>query len=291
MVKETSMTIDIDPRVDMVFHSLFGSKQHPALSISLVNAILGRTGLPQALELTVENPFLPSMYLGRKHSRLDILYRDEKQRQVQLEMQTQSHSGLNLRILHNWTNLYARQLGKGQDYATCRPVISVWILEQPVYNQREWLHNLRWYDPDNGLDPYDNRIITIELGIWRTWLREGREDALDPLNKWLYFLSYAKGTERTVLEAQLGTPEITEAVEMVVEFTKDEKMRRAYDRRAEWAHLISSYIATGREEGIEEGKKEAALALLADGVPLEQVLRCTGLSPEDLAGRESNDAP
>jgi hypothetical protein len=31
------MIIEIDPKVDIVFHNLFGSLEHPLLSMSLVN--------------------------------------------------------------------------------------------------------------------------------------------------------------------------------------------------------------------------------------------------------------
>jgi hypothetical protein len=39
------MIIKIDPRVDIVFHNLFGSLEHLRLTMSLVNSLLGRVNL------------------------------------------------------------------------------------------------------------------------------------------------------------------------------------------------------------------------------------------------------
>ena len=56
------MIIEIDPKVDIVFHNLFGSLEHPLLTMSLVNSLLGRVSLPMAVELTIENPFQLALY-------------------------------------------------------------------------------------------------------------------------------------------------------------------------------------------------------------------------------------
>jgi hypothetical protein len=51
------MLIEIDPRVDVVFKNLFGSTEHPRLTMSLVNSLLAMAGLPKAVQLTIQNPF------------------------------------------------------------------------------------------------------------------------------------------------------------------------------------------------------------------------------------------
>jgi hypothetical protein len=49
--------IEIDPRVDVVFKNLFGSPEHPRLTMSFVNSLLAMAGLPKAVQLTIQNPF------------------------------------------------------------------------------------------------------------------------------------------------------------------------------------------------------------------------------------------
>ena len=162
------MIIDIDPRVDIVFKKLFGSPDHPALTMSLVNAILKAAGLPAAVELIIQNPFQLAEFQGEKNTELDILYRDEAHRDVQLEMQVSAHVGLPQRMIHNWTQLYHRQLAEGQDYTGHRPVISIWILDQRLFTDGQWFHVFQWYCPDSGtILNEDATIITIELPVWQ----------------------------------------------------------------------------------------------------------------------------
>ena len=283
------MIIDIDPRVDVVFHNLFGSPEHPTLTRSFVNALLARSGLPTALELTIQNPFQLADFMNQKESHLDILMQDETRRQVQLEMQIRSRTGLPQRMLHNWSQVYQRQLRKSQHYYSHCPVLSAWILEQPLFDDGRWRHLFRCRDTASDLVLHEDLgILTTELAVWRRSRHHqpGGGDGLDPLDKWLYFLSYTKGAEQDGLLATLDNPEFEEAVEVVNGFTKEENRRIAYDRRKNWEILLNTYIEDGKQEGIREGRLEGKLedarAMLAEGLALDLVLRCTGLTAENL---------
>jgi len=286
------MIIEIDPRVDIVFHNLFGSLEHPRLTMSLVNSLLGRVHLPKAVELKVENPFQLALFAKQKESELDILYRDEANRQVQLEMQIRWHEGLPQRMLHNWTQLYQRQLTEGQEYHEHVAAISVWILDETLFRDDKWLHVFRCRDVDSGLVLHDDQcIITIELRTWQKWLASGKESIFDLLNRWLFFLTNAKGTDQETLLRQLVDPEFKEAVNVIEGYTKDQKQRHAYDMRENYKRLVNSYIYTGykqgEEKGMEKGKHQEKLELAGklkeEGLSEDVIIRITGLTPEDLA--------
>ena len=299
------MIIEIDPRVDIVFHNLFGSLEHPRLSMSLVNSLLGRVHLPKAVELKVENPFQLALYTKQKESELDILYRDEANRQVQLEMQIRWHEGLPQRMLHNWTQLYQRQLLAGQEYHEHVPALAVWILDEPLFNDGRWLHLFRCRDEESDLILHgDQGIITIELPTWQTWFKAEKESILEPFNSWLYFLTNAKGADQDALLSQLVDPEFKEAVIVMKGYTTEQKLRHAYDMRENYKRLVNTYIYTGykkgKDEGIELGvekgielgvdkgeqKERLKLAgkLKAKGMSDEEIMEITGVTPEDLAG-------
>jgi predicted transposase/invertase (TIGR01784 family) len=283
------MIIEIDPRVDIVFHNLFGSPEHPLLTMSLVNSLLGRVHLPKAVELTVENPFQFALYAGQKESELDILYRDENNRQVQLEMQVQYHKGLNQRMLHNWTQLYQRQLGEGKQYFEHRPAISVWILDETLFSDGCWLHLFHCRDDETGLVLHEDLcIITIELPTWQHWLNEDKESILEPLNRWLYFLTRAAGSEEEALLRLLEGPEFKEAVNVIEGYTKEQKRRHAYDMRENYKRLVQAYVSTGYDKGVEKGREETNLEnarkMRAKGMSDADIIDITGLTPEDLAG-------
>lgn len=277
------MIIQINPRVDVVFHNLFGSIEHPQLTMSFVNSLLGKAGLPKAVELTIANPFQLARFIDQKESELDIMYRDENHREVQLEMQIMAHTGLEQRMLHNWTQMYQRQLLSGQEYYEHRPAISVWILDEVLFGDETWIQIFRCRSEDTLRVLHDDLcIITIELPLWQKLFKTGKEGILDPLGKWLYFLTHAKGSDRDELLSRLGEPTFEEAVDMIKEFSEEQKLRHAYDMRENYERLVNTYIGTGYKKGIQTERRNLARKLKATGMPLEQISALTELTIEEV---------
>jgi predicted transposase/invertase (TIGR01784 family) len=80
---------------------------------------------------------------------------------------------------------------------------------------------------------------------------------------------------------------IAMASEVLIEITRDD---------IEWARQLSeerrilgyqSDMVSARREGRQEGLKEAAKNLKANGISLEIIAQSTGLSPEAIAGLQS----
>jgi predicted transposase/invertase (TIGR01784 family) len=291
------MIIDIDPCVDIVFKKLFGSPEHPALTKSFVNAMLEAAGLPIAVDLTIQNPFRLAEFEGEKSSELDILYKDASGRNIQLEMQVAAHAGLSQRMIHNWAQLYYRQIGKSQDYYSHRPVISIWILDKAMFRDGHWLHLFRFNCPKNGRILHeDASIVTVELPVWMKLNRRSEHGILKVVEKWTYFLTHADGAEGNDIVSALGDPVFEEAVEIMVEITRSEKMRHAYDMRKNYQHIIASYKRTGYEEGkaegMADGKAEGIAQGLAEGKAegkaealreTARTMKARGMSIEDIA--------
>lgn len=213
------MIIEIDPRVDIVFKKLFGSPEHPRLTKSLVNSMLKAADLPLAVELTIRNPFNLAEFEGEKSSEIDILYKDEAQRDVQLEMQICTHAGLPQRMVHNWSQLFNKQLQKGQDYLEHKPVVAIWILDQQLFDGASWLHAFRWRDSIKSNDDaplsaceaitilhQDACIITIELPVWLRLNQGGENTIVTEAERWNFFLTQSHGEEERRILANLGDP-------------------------------------------------------------------------------------
>ena len=277
------MIIEIDPRVDIVFHNLFGSPEHPTLTMSFVNSLLEQVKLPKAVELTIANPFQVSRFLDQKESELDILYRDENKREVQLEMQIIAHAGLAQRMLHNWTQLYQRQLTKGQKYLMHLPAISIWILDDQMFDDGNWLHVFHCRDKETGRILHEDLcIITVELPVWQKLSQKENEGILEVLGKWFYFLTHAKGAQSEMLLNQLNEPMFQEALDVITGFTKEQKLRHAYDMRENYERIVQSYIHTGFLEGTQTAYRDMARKLKADGMPQEQIVQLTGLDADEI---------
>ena len=315
MLEDTpAMIIDIDPRVDIVFKKLFGSPDHPAITLSFVNGILEAARLPRAVSLRVENPFRLADFRGGKSSELDILYTNELGTEIQLEMQIESHTGIARRMIHNWTQLYGRQLEQGQDYNDHRPAVSIWILNQKTFDDGDaWFHVFTYCSLQTGLVLHgDATIITIELPVWARragfTAHEVPEKAcgapddtdatttalsatvhgaiLEGVERWNWFLTRAGGQQVDTVTRILPDPVFSEAVQIMTDFTKQRALRHAYDMRRNYEHIVASYKRTGYDAGLvdgkAEGKSDIVRRMLARGMSLDVIADITGLTDKEL---------
>ena len=60
------------------------------------------------------------------------------------------------------------------------------------------------------------------------------------------------------------------------------RLEREEGRAEGRAEGLEEGLAKGKAEGIEEGKKEMALRMKAEGIPVEIIARCSGLSAEEI---------
>jgi predicted transposase/invertase (TIGR01784 family) len=278
--------IEIDPRVDVVFKNLFGSPEHPRLTMSFVNSLLSMAGLPKAVQLTIQNPFQLADFLEQKESELDILYNDESGHQVQLEMQIRRHKDLPQRMLHNWTQIYQRQLQKGMAYLEHVPVVSFWILDETLWQDDYWLHIFQCRDKATGRILHEDLcIVTVELPVWTQWLKAQKTSIIESEGKWLYFLTKAKGMDEEKLLSTLPDPEFAEAMEVIKGYTTEQKQRHAYDMRENYQRILASFKATG----YDEGKLEFVQAMKSKGYSAEQIAEITGLDPAGIKALYSRE--
>lgn len=305
------MILEINPLVDIVFKKLFASPEHGAVTMSFVNALLERAGLPAAKTLQILNPFQLAEFKGGRAIEVDILYADVEGRQVQLDIQLAVHAGLTQRMLRYWAQLYAKQAGRGEKYGAQRPVISIWILDKSLFRggPEAWFHNFKALCDETGVELHgDFRIVTIELEKWRALLARRPRDTLSLAERWLYLLALGRGKDVSELLTMLPEPEFKEAVEVMIEFVSDEHMQIYYRQQANQESTIASYIETGFIEGLEQGKREGleegikqgieqgieqgavakareiAFRMKALSLAPEAIAEATGLSLSDIAG-------
>ena len=83
-----------------------------------------------------------------------------------------------------------------------------------------------------------------------------------------------------------ATKEVFRRVINTVEDDLTDEQWRDYELDLDKYQRTMSVIRTGREEGLAEGRAEEkariAKAMIQNGVPLETVIICTGLSEEDI---------
>ena len=91
---------------------------------------------------------------------------------------------------------------------------------------------------------------------------------------------------RLDVKATICNEEIRQAKDELIRMSNDKKQRELYDMRAnslrDKISELNAVEKKGREEGIQEGRKETAKNLLKLGVSIDVIIEATGLSKEDI---------
>ena len=192
------------------------------------------------------------------------------------------------RVLFNASKLYVSQAMKKENYSDLQPVYSLNLVNDIFERDTvEFIHNYSIvHDKDSSKVIKGLHFTFIELPKFTPHsVSDKRMMVL-----WLRYLTEINANTQEVPDDLLDDPEIGEAVEdlKVSGFTDAEL--RAYDKfwdsvRVEKTLQHDSY-QEGRAEGRAEGKAEAnfetARKMLSDGMPMDVVMKYTGLSEDDL---------
>ena len=127
------------------------------------------------------------------------------------------------------------------------------------------------------------QLVFVELSKLKDILDKPVSE-MTVLDKWSLFLQYApdrKHREKVneVIESEevLGV-----AGELLMSISQDEVERARFRSRRKYQTDHQSDIATAKDNGKAERSIEIARTMIADGEPIEKVVRYTGLTIEEL---------
>ncbi len=264
------MPIGICPTVDFVFKLLFGNPKHSRIAIHFLNAILQH--LLKVNKIVFRNPIQEQETEDDKLSILDILATDEHGRTFIIEMQTSVPAGMGQRLTYYTACEYVDQLGKGQDYVSLRPVISICVLTDPMFRKVPELHLHFALRSETGV------ILTEDLQVHVLQLSNLRvtEENLryaSPLEQWSYFLLRAETLTMDEIKRLLPDEVFSEAAGILDVVAKTPEQKRRYEarlkfQRDEAARALTSEQAReqGRLEGRLEGREEGRLEGIDVGI-------------------------
>jgi len=272
------MSSFINPLSDIFIKYLLGSEKNKDLLLSFINAVLEDAGLDKIVDVTIRNPFNVKEFTIDKESVVDVKALDEKHRQYNIEIQVDGDDIFRNRSLYYWARIYTGQLKEKEIYGQLYPVICINLLNFVLLKDLPKLHScfvIREKD-----EPYS--ILTDHLIMHFIELPKFTDTRfIDHFTKWLAFLKY-EGKEEKVMETLLNDETIRKAHEAYHYFTADDELREKYEARAIWKMDYETKIAISEKKGEEKGKIAIAKSLYTEGIPLETISKCTGLSREEL---------
>ncbi len=276
----------LDPKNDIAFRRIFGTEKNKDILIHFLNDILGFTGKSTIKDIeflsTIQDPDIAS----KKQSIVDVLCRDENGLQVIVEMQVAKTKGFEKRAQYYAAKAYSRQADKGDQYHDLKEIIFIAIADCilfPDKSEYKSKHTIRDEDT-NEHDLKDFYFIFIELPKFP----KTKEDQLSSIvEKWVYFFRYADETSEEELERIIGSDLIIKrAYEELNRFNWSEKEFIAYEQevkriRDEQA-VLAQKLDDAKKEGKIEGKIEVARAMLTNNVDISTIVKCTGLSVDEV---------
>lgn len=272
----------LNPRADLTFKRIFG--EHPDLVISLLNALLPL----KAGEEIREIEYLPSEMVPdnplRKFSIVDVRCCDVKGRQFLVEMQMLWSPEFRERVLFNASKAYVRQLDAGEGYELLQPVYSLNLVNevfepelQGYYHHYAMVHVEHTDRIIEGL-----QLIFVELPKFTPHTyAEKRMHIL-----WLRFLTEINETTRTIPEELLEAPEIKKALTVLEESAFTDAELAGYEHFWDGISVEKTLYNSAIRRGLAEGKAKEQRLIAANfkkqGIDIETIAQCTGLSVEEI---------
>ena len=129
--------VEVKKLNDYFIRYFFGLKGHEDLLLSFINAIMIDSNFATFKSVEILNPFNLSEKANNKESIVDLKAITEDGIIVIIEIQTYSTKNFFERTLYYWSKNYSSVLKKGNQYEKLRPVISINLIDDILFNRTD----------------------------------------------------------------------------------------------------------------------------------------------------------
>ena len=291
----------IDPTYDWAFKKLFGIEK---FLVSLLNCILRRPDDNRIVTITYNEQEHQSLHEEGRICRFDIVCETAKGESFHIEVQKHDEPYFADRLLY-YSALYINRKGKSgkwnYQYAPHYTIaICGFTFEHEAENHDKYSYYYQMREEDSARDVLTNSInvILVELPKFENVSSECNT----LLKKWLFLLRNMHELTQEEVENMFDDEILKEFIDKAAfeKLSEDEKimyLKSCYDEGARRCHLrkereeglaegIEKGLAEGEKIGMEKGREEErrlmARNLKINGVDIELIARCTGLSEEEV---------
>ena len=165
-----------------------------------------------------------------------------------------------------------------------RETIAILITNEKIEKFEKLKYHTEWkiFEKENKkemlTDKLEIHIIELEK------IEENNQESNDKLLDWLYFL--INPNSRRVKEKMEENKELKEAKEKLDKITEDARMQQLAWWREKAIYeentMLNSSFRKGKKDGIAEEKIEVAKKMKKEKIPVETIIRITGLNREEI---------
>ena len=264
-------------KTDTLFKMLF--VKYPELLKELVANLLGISS-GSIGQFTIKNPEMPPENLGDKFCRLDINMTVNGQ-QVDLEVQVSNEGDYPERVMYYWAREFSSALQAGEGYSRLTRTLVVSIIDFMLFDCEEY-HS--FFQP---LEVTRHTLLSDKMGFHFFELPKLPDDVSQE-NMLLLWLSLFKADTEEELEKIKGmeVPVMSQAINAYYTITASSEFREKERLRAKARHDEAQALYNARREAKREAtierNIEIARNMIADGEPIEKIVRYTGLTKESI---------
>ncbi|MDR1895758.1 MAG: Rpn family recombination-promoting nuclease/putative transposase, partial [Prevotellaceae bacterium] len=221
----------MNPLNDYLFMKYMGEKGDEEQLISLLNAILQKTGMAEIVWVKIcEDKTFTANFIGDKASVLDVRARLADGTMVNIEVQVRDVKNMDRRSLFYWSKEYFQGIGSGQPYEELPNVIAINILGQE-YLKIDEVHTSfhLWEDVHKDFRLTDAlELHFIDMVKFRHLKNKDIEN--NTLHRWLTFFDKTadEATIKKILEMDQA---IKKAQGIISTVQSDREMYRIYMKR------------------------------------------------------------
>jgi predicted transposase/invertase (TIGR01784 family) len=263
-----------DPKRDIAFKKVFGNENKTEILICFLNAVLDLHDEHAIMEITILNPYQAPKISILKESNLDVRAKTQGGVTFIVEMQVEKQDYFAKRALYYTAKAYVAQIEKAEQYPKLNQVIFIGILDFTLFETTDYLSTHLILDKKTHTQEItDLELNFIELPKFTLQL----EELTTIIEKWVYFFKHAG--DLTVIPDALSDPhELVEAFELLEQHTWTKDELDIYDY---WAMKEAGH-QDALETAKRDGRKDVAKRMLHDNVPLDTIVKWTGLSREEI---------
>jgi len=257
----------INPTVDCVFKAILGSEQNKNLLIHFLNAVLEPASLIK--EIVLNNPYNEREFVADKLTVVDVKATDENKCHYQIEIQLALHTAIAARMLYTWSRLYHSQISKGDNFSELKPVISIWILNESLFDNVADFHlPFVLYNQKNKLVlSEDIEIHLLQLPKWQSHQQIKTEK-----ERWIYLFKEGKNVDVDTPPEVLHTDEMRQAMEVLNRFSENQENYLLYQSRLDAILLqntLNSEMVKVKRERDQAIKREKQVQARLDSLLLQ----------------------
>jgi predicted transposase/invertase (TIGR01784 family) len=270
----------INPFTDFGFKKIFGEEASKPLLLDFLNALLPETN--KIAHLSFKNTEQLGQTDADRKAIYDIYCENEQGEKFIVELQKAKQNYFKERTVYYSTFPIREQAEKGEWNYNLKAVYCIGILDftfddyenEPEKN--EVVHTIKLKN-QHGKTFYDKlTYIYLEMPNFNL-----KEEALDTrLNKWLYFIKHLEDFQ--TIPAIFKDNVFSQAFEKAELAKYGQAELDSYENSLKTYRDLKGAIDTAYDDGKADGKIEVARALKQNGVPVDIILKTTGLSESEI---------